>query len=324
MFTINTPIKFKNAVLEYAQQFGGASELVSLCLDDLALRLKKIKKRLDIIEELNDYVKLEILLMRQYEEDAKSLSNDVKLVFRFKDDIVKESLQVIKDKTGWTTSKAIRIALLWYLYANFDDFVATEKFIPLLKCEFCGFITHDQRSLAVHIKTIHETVCPYCGKHYSNVEDHKCRQMEAFASPERDIRAKIEVSQPKSTKIDKIKHEPSIEELDEELDEQKLLESLGIFNFGNISTPPDQKEDISALLPNKKVLEESTEELESIQKELTEIGGAILDLPSKEEISDSKEKDGDKSKKKKKPKQLEELESEISEMLKSLEDDGYI
>ena len=71
VYTINVPENFKSAVLEQSRQFGGASQIITLSLDDLALRVSKMKSRINIIEELNDYIKLEILLMRRYEEESR-------------------------------------------------------------------------------------------------------------------------------------------------------------------------------------------------------------------------------------------------------------
>ncbi|MCE7738318.1 MAG: hypothetical protein GPJ50_02970, partial [Candidatus Heimdallarchaeota archaeon] len=126
VYTINVPRNFKDAVLEQSQQFGGASQIITLSLDDLALRVRKMKSRINIIEELNDYIKLEVLLMKRYEEESKK-KREAKLSFRLKDQISQESLMSIKKKTGWSTSKTVRISLLWYLYANFDEFVASEN-----------------------------------------------------------------------------------------------------------------------------------------------------------------------------------------------------
>lgn len=343
VYSINVPASFKDAVIDKSQVFGGASEMIALCLDDLALRLNKLSKRLQVVEELNDYIKLEVLLMRKYSDDDSSAS-DKKLTFRLKDQVVKESLKIIKRKTGWNTSKTIRISLIWYLYANFDDFVATEDFIPLLKCEFCGYVTHDQRALAVHIKNLHEIVCPYCGKHYSNTDDHTCEQMIALRGSDgkqftKDIisPALSDTSLSDTEKLQKIVDaldidslQPSPESIDTKdttssdiIDEadQKILSSLGLESFEFPKAPEDETEGIRELLPDKEMFDQSETQLKELSEQISEIGGTLLDLPKS---NDDIAKPDKRKKKKEQDEELEKLDDEIAEILKSLKKDGVL
>ena len=315
VYTINVPSQFKKSVLEKAQLFGGAGHLITLSLDDLALRVRKARNRLNLVEELNDYIKLEILLMRRYEVERKEGEN-IKLSFRLKDIISKNSLNVIKKKTGWQTSKTVRIALLWYLYANFDEFVASESFVNLLRCDHCGFVTHDQRALAVHIKTLHEAVCPYCGAHYMSTEYHSCPQQEL-------TKVRIEPSQPIP---DSLSDSPSLVDALSAIDsdETKLLEELGIKDIKLMEDESDDLADISDLIPDPSLFDDSDAQLEKIHEEISKVGGTLVDLPRGSEASEDEDKKKDKKAKKEKDSNLEKLQSEIGEMLLSLKDDGLL
>ena len=318
VYTINVPENFKNAVLEQSKSFGGASQIVTLSLDDLALRVRKMKSRINIIEELNDYIKLEVLLMKRYEDESKA-RKDTKLSFRLKDQVSSESLDSIKKKTGWSTSKTVRISLLWYLYANFDEFVASESFVPLLKCSHCGFVTHDQRALGVHIQTLHETICPYCGVHHPITEDHHCKQKET-ATIQFDS-TPIAKSQ---TKIDQFTSGKS-SELD--LDESSLLQELGLNDLGSLQ--PAEKEssapELASMLPDKDVFDESEAELETIRDEISKVGGTLVDLPDGSSLRDVVEERRKSQKTKKgKDETIDKLEDEISEILESLKEDGLL
>ena len=46
---------------------------------------------------------------------------NTKLSFRVKDQLASDTLAYIKQKTGWTTSRTVRIALLWYLFTNYGE-----------------------------------------------------------------------------------------------------------------------------------------------------------------------------------------------------------
>ncbi|MHA1219574.1 MAG: hypothetical protein ACTSSN_08745 [Candidatus Heimdallarchaeaceae archaeon] len=318
VYTINVPKNFKDAVLEQSQQFGGASQIITLSLDDLALRVRKMKSRINIIEELNDYIKLEVLLMKRYEEESKK-KREAKLSFRLKDHVSQESLMSIKKKTGWSTSKTVRISLLWYLYANFDEFVASENFVPLLKCSFCGFVTHDQRALGVHIQTLHETVCPYCGKHHPITEDHHCKQKEAAALhfDETPVR-------PDQTTIDQF---TSVPLADLDLDESKLLRQLGLSDLGSLKPSEEESEvsDLSSMLPDKEVFDESEAQLETISDEISRVGGTLVDLPDGSSLKDVvEERRKTKKSKKAKDEKIDQLQDEISEILESLKEDGLL
>ncbi|MCG3223470.1 MAG: hypothetical protein H7647_03320 [Candidatus Heimdallarchaeota archaeon] len=316
VYTINVPENFKSAVLKKSRTFGGASEIITLSLDDLAIRFRQMKNKMDIVTELNDYIKLEILLMRRYEEESKA-KKDSKLSFRIKNHMSVESLNIIKKKTGWSTSKSVRVALLWYLYTNFDEFVASESFIPLLRCKHCGFVTHDQRALGVHIQTLHEKTCPYCGKHYPLTESHLCSQM---------VTAGVEVGDigqvPSQTTIDQF---TSIPLADIELDETKLLQELGMNDLGTLKPSDDQSTDVSKLIPDKTVFDESEQQLVSIKDEISKVGGTLVDLPDGDELSSATDdKETRKKSKKGKDETIDKLQSEISEILESLREDGLL
>lgn len=318
VYTINIPENFKNAVLEQSKSFGGASQIVTLSLDDLAIRIKKMKNRMNIIEELNDYIKLEILLMKRYEEESKS-RKDTKLSFRLKDQVSSESLENIKKKTGWSTSKAVRISLLWYLYANFDDFVASESFIPLLKCNHCGFVTHDQRALGVHIQTLHETICPYCGVHHPITEDHHCKQKETAT-----IQFDSTPTAKSQTKIDQF---TTASESALELDEKSLLQELGLEDLGSLqpTEETDSVPELASMLPDKDVFDESEAQLETIRDEISKVGGTLVDLPDGSSLQDLIEERRKTQKSKKgKDATIDKLEDEISEILESLKEDGLL
>jgi len=318
VYTINVPKNFKDAVLEQSQQFGGASQIITLSLDDLALRVRKMKNRINIIEELNDYIKLEVLLMKRYEEESKK-KREAKLSFRLKDQVSQESLMSIKKKTGWSTSKTVRISLLWYLYANFDEFVASENFVPLLKCSFCGFVTHDQRALGVHIQTLHETVCPYCGKHHPITEDHHCKQKEAAALHFEET----PVSQDQTT-IDQF---TSVPLADLDLDESKLMRQLGLSDLGSLKPSEEESKvsDLSSMLPDKEVFDESEAQLETISDEISRVGGTLVDLPDGSSLKDVVEERRKTQKSKKaKDEKIDQLQDEISEILESLKEDGLL
>jgi len=318
VYTINIPENFKNAVLEQSKSFGGASQIVTLSLDDLAIRIKKMKNRMNIIEELNDYIKLEILLMKRYEEESKS-KKDTKLSFRLKDQVSSESLENIKKKTGWSTSKAVRISLLWYLYANFDDFVASESFIPLLKCNHCGFVTHDQRALGVHIQTLHETICPYCGIHHPITEDHHCKQKETAT-----IQFDSTPMTKSQTKIDQF---TTASDSALELDEKRLLQELGLEDLGSLQPAgkTDSVPELASMLPDKDVFDESKAQLETIRDEISKVGGTLVDLPDGSSLQDLIEERRKTQKSKKgKDDTIDKLEDEISEILESLKEDGLL
>ncbi|MHA1200217.1 MAG: hypothetical protein ACTSQF_12900, partial [Candidatus Heimdallarchaeaceae archaeon] len=317
VYTINVPENFKNAVLEQSRSFGGASQIVTLSLDDLAIRVKRMKNRINIVEELNDYIKLEVLLMKRYEDESKARKT-TKLSFRLKDQVSAESLTSIKKKTGWSTSKTVRISLLWYLYANFDEFVASENFIPLLKCSHCGFVTHDQRALGVHIQTLHETICPYCGIHHPITEDHHCKQKETAT-----IQFDATPLGKSQTKIDQFTTE-SVSDLD--LDESSLLQELGLNNLGSLKPAEESSvPELSAMLPDKDVFDESEAQLETIRDEISNVGGTLVDLPDGSSLRDVIEERRKTQKSKKgKDKTIDKLEDEISEILESLKDDGLL
>ncbi len=275
-----------------------------------------MKSRLDIISELNDYIKLEILLMRRYEEESKA-KKDSKLSFRIKNHMSVESLQIIKKKTGWSTSKSVRVALLWYLYTNFDEFVASENFIPLLRCKHCGFVTHDQRALGVHIQTLHETTCPYCGKHYPLTETHHCSQMETAGVDVGEI-----ARSPSQTTIDRF---TSGQLADIKLDETKLLQELGMDDLGTLKPSDSQPSDMSKSISDKTVFDESAKQLESIKDEISKVGGTLVDLTDGDELTFSTDDPETKKKSKKdKDETIDKLQSEISEILDSLREDGLL
>ncbi|MCG3222288.1 MAG: hypothetical protein H7641_12990 [Candidatus Heimdallarchaeota archaeon] len=268
VYTINIPSNFKDGVLERSKKFGGASQLITMSLGDLASRIHSIQSKLDIMQELRDYIKLEILLMQRYEEESQA-KRDTKLSFRIKDEISQECLTAIRKKTGWSTSKSVRISLLWYLYANFDELVASDSYVPLLTCPDCDFRTHDQRALGVHAQTVHATVQTY--------------------------KTAITASQ---TTIDQFTTEQIS---DIELDETKLLQELGLKDLGTlqpteaepetISPVPDTRVDVSDKSDLKEIIEERIKERKS---------------------------------KKDKDEKIDELQSEISDILESLREDGLI
>jgi len=316
VYTINVPGNFKDAVLKQSQQFGGASQIITLSLDDLALRVRKMKSRINIVEELNDYIKLEVLLMKRYEEESKK-KRETKLSFRLKDHVSQESLMSIKKKTGWSTSKAVRISLLWYLYANFDEFVASENFVPLLKCSFCGFVTHDQRALGVHVQTLHETVCPYCGKHHPITEDHHCKQKEAAA-----LHFEETTVSPDQTTIDQFTSVPLAD-----LDESKLLHELSLSDLGSLKPSEEESKvsELSSMLPDKEVFDESEAQLETISDEISRVGGTLVDLPDGSSLKDVvEERRKTRKSKKAKDEKIDQLQDEISEILESLKEDGLL
>ncbi len=316
VYTINVPENFKNAVLEQSKSFGGASQMITLSLDDLALRVRKMKSRINIVEELNDYIKLEILLMKRYEDESKA-RKETKLSFRLKDQVSTESLTSIKKKTGWSTSKTVRISLLWYLYANFDEFVASENFIPLLKCSHCGFVTHDQRALGVHIQTLHETVCPYCGIHHPITEEHHCKQKETAT-------IQFDATPKSQTKIDQFTS-GSIKDLD--LDETSLLQELGLNDLGSLQPAEEASSvpELASMLPDKEVFDESEAQLKTIRDEISKVGGTLVDLPDGSSLRDLiEERRKTKKPKKGKDETIDKLEDEISEILESLKEDGLL
>jgi len=276
-----------------------------------------MKSRINIIEELNDYIKLEVLLMKRYEDESKA-RKDTKLSFRLKDQVSSESLESIKKKTGWSTSKTVRISLLWYLYANFDEFVASENFVPLLKCSHCGFVTHDQRALGVHIQTLHETICPYCGVHHPIAEEHHCRQKET-ATIQFDSTPIVK----SQTKIDQF---TSDVKAGLDVDESSILQEFGIDDLGSLQ-PNDESSvpELSSMLPDKDVFDESEIQLENIREEISKVGGTLVDLPDGSSLKDIvEERRKDKKAKKGKDETIDKLEDEISEILESLKEDGLL
>jgi len=298
VYTVNLPLKFKNGVLEKSRKFGGASQLITMSLGDLAARMRGMKNRVDVIQELNDYIKLEILLMRSYEEETES-KKDTKLSFRIKDQLSEECLTAIKKKTGWSTSKAVRISLLWYLYANFDEFVASDSSIPLLRCPHCGFRTHDQRTLGVHIQNIHETVCPYCGQRHPVTENHMCSEKEAALAG-----IGGDGITPSQTTIDQFTTVPI-----SDLDESSLLQELGLDDLGTLR-PSDE--------------EVTEDELDAIRNEISR-SGVLADLPEGKELKAIiEERLKERKTKRDKDERVDEIESEISEILESLREDGLL
>ena len=257
VYTINIPSNFKNGVLERSKKFGGASQLITMSLGDLASRIHGIQNKLDIMQELRDYIKLENLLMQRYEEESQA-KKETKLSFRIKDEISQECLSAIRKKTGWSTSKSVRISLLWYLYANFDELVASDSYVPLLRCPHCDFRTHDQRVLGVHAQTVHSTM-----------------QYETTITPSQ-------------TTIDQFTSQP-ISEM--ELDETKLLQELGLNDLGTlqpseadsetISPVPDAIVDVSDKSDLKEIIEERIKERKSKKdkdEKIDELQSEISDI----------------------------------------------
>ncbi|MFW9852652.1 MAG: hypothetical protein ACFFDS_06905 [Candidatus Thorarchaeota archaeon] len=251
--------------MEESQKFGGASQLITMSLGDLASSLGETQNRMEIMQELRDYIKLEILLMQKFEEESKS-KQDSKLSFRIKDEISNECLNMIKKKTGWTTSKSVRISLLWYLYANSDDFVANDSYVPLLNCPHCGFKTHDQRALGVHVQELHESVCQYCGTRYPINEGHSCPEMERAA-----------IAAASQTRIDQF---TSVPITDTDLEETKLLQELGLEELETLGSTEEEipeidrselKEIIEERLKERKAKKEKDDKIDQLQSEISEI-----------------------------------------------------
>ena len=246
VYTINVPMNFKKGVLDQSQKFGGASKLITMSLGDLASRLRQIKSGINIVEELNDYIKLEILLMQRFEEESKK-SKNTKLSFRLKDPLSEECLDIIKNKTGWSTSKAVRISLIWYLYANFETPLISEDYLSLLSCPQCDFKTHDQRSLGVHIQSIHES-------------------SEGKVAPIQ-------------TTIDQFSSVP-ISAIDSE--ETKLLQELGLEELGSLTPTESEKETpvldrselkeiIEERLKERQTKKDKDDKIDKLQSEISEI-----------------------------------------------------
>ena len=259
VYTINVPSNFKKGVLDQSQKFGGASKLITMSLGDMASKLRKYTSGINIVEDLNDYIKLEILLMQRFEEESKR-NKDSKLSFRLKDPLSEECLSIIKEKTGWSTSKAVRISLIWYLSANFDTPLASDDYLTLLKCPHCDYTTHDQRNLGVHIESRHNTL-------------YRQERIPAPSQKTLDQYASAPISSRDS-------------------EETRLLQELGL---GELET----------IAPTE--VESETPKLD--KSELKEI--------IEERLRDKKTKKG-------KDEQIDKLESEISEILESLREDGLI
>ncbi len=259
VYTINVPSNFKQGVLNQSQKFGGASKLITMSLGDLASRLRKITSGINIVEEMNDYIKLEILLMQRFEEESKK-NKDSKLSFRLKDPLSEECLSIIKEKTGWSTSKAVRISLIWYISANFDTPLASDDYISLLRCPHCDFTTHDQRNLGVHIQSLHNTL-------------YRQERIPAPSQKTLDQYASTPVSQ-RTT------------------EESRLLQELGL-------------DELEAATPTE------------VESETTTLDKSELKEIIEERLRDKKTKKG-------KDEQIDKLESEISEILESLREDGLI
>ncbi|MCG3226098.1 MAG: hypothetical protein H7645_04205 [Candidatus Heimdallarchaeota archaeon] len=269
VYTINIPSNFKDGVLERSKKFGGASQLITMSLGDLASRIHGIQSKLDIMQELRDYIKLEILLMQRYEEESQA-KKDTKLSFRIKDEISQECLTTIRKKTGWSTSKSVRVSLLWYLYANFDELVASDSYVPLLTCPDCDFRTHDQRVLGVHAQTVHASAQTYD--------------------------TAITTSQ---TTIDQFTTEPIS---DIEIDETKLLQELGLNDLGTL---------------------QPTEEAEP--ETISPVPDTLVDVSDKSDLKEIiEERIKERRSKKDKDEKIDELQSEISDILESLREDGLI
>ena len=268
VYTINLPTNFKDGVLNRSKNFGGASQLITMSLGDLASRIHGIQNKLDIMQELRDYIKLEVLLMKRYEEESQA-KKDTKLSFRIKDEISQECLNSIRKKTGWSTSKSVRISLLWYLYANFDELVASDSYVPLLNCPHCDFRTHDQRALGIHAQSVHATTQSY-------------------------QTTKI----PSQTTIDQFTTEPIS---DIELEESKLLQELGLNDLGTLQ-PSEVEADTISPVPD-----------------------SLVDVSDKSDLKEIiEERIKERRSKKDKDEKIDELQSEISDILESLREDGLI
>jgi len=259
VYTINVPSNFKKGVLDQSQKFGGASKLITMSLGDMASRLRQITSGINIVEEMNDYIKLEILLMQRFEEESRK-NKDSKLSFRLKDSLSEECLSIIKEKTGWSTSKAVRISLIWYLSANFETPLASEDYVTLLRCPQCDFTTHDQRNLGVHIQSNHDSLY----------------RQERIPSPLQKT-----IDQYTSTPVSR-----------RDSEESKLLQELGLEDLGTL-TPTEEETETPTLdrIDLKEIIEERLKEKET---------------------------------KKGKDERIDKLESEISEILESLREDGII
>ena len=304
VYTVNLPRKFKNEILKRAQAFGGASELIGLALDDFALKLKTLRKRLDIIKEFNDYIKLEILLMKKSAVEQQNGQN-TKLSFRVKDQLASDTLAYIKQKTGWTTSRTVRIALLWYLFTNYGEIFENEDWLSLLKCTYCGFVTHDQRVLNEHILKYHQRICEYCGKPYLTSETHVCPQ-------------KLEIEpEVLSTTVDL-----PIEDIVK--DETMLLEKIKEKTKGQFKEQADAIT-IDDILSDRASLDEAESTLLELSEEIKNLGGTLVELPELdvEENNEDQKKSIKKTKKDEEDK-LDKIQSEISEMLQSLKEDGIL
>ncbi|MHA2255046.1 MAG: hypothetical protein ACXAAM_03140 [Candidatus Heimdallarchaeaceae archaeon] len=268
VYTINIPSNFKDGVLERSKKFGGASQLITMSLGDLASRIHGIQSKLDIMQELRDYIKLEILLMQRYEEESQA-KKDTKLSFRIKDEISQECLTAIRKKTGWSTSKSVRVSLLWYLYTNFDELVASDSYVPLLTCPDCDFRTHDQRALGVHAQAVHASAQTY--------------DPAATTS---------------QTTIDQFTTGPVS---DIELDETKLLQELGLNDLGTLQPTEEEPETISP------------------------VPDTLVDVSDKSDLKEIiEERIKERRSKKDKDEKIDELQSEISDILESLREDGLI
>ena len=312
VFTINVPQMFKALILEKAQTFGGASQLVSLAIEELAVKVKKFTNRLSIIEEYNDFMKIETLLMRKYFEEKKE-GKDTKLSFRIRDHVALESLRYLKKRTGWNTSKVVRMSILLYLFSNYSELLVNEDALPFLTCPHCGYITFDQQLLNEHIMKFHIKICKYCGKPYLITEEHHCPQ-----------KALILASQNNNHKIEEEVSDTDIEAISDILKrEQELLTTLQLKENQKSDTAIEELTSIDSLIKEKVILNNSENKLAEISEELEEIGGPFVSLADESEElieeDDYKRKD-----KKETTKSLDKLQSEIKEMLKELKEDGLL
>lgn len=305
VYTVNLPLEFKEEVLKRAESFGGSSELISLALDDFALKIKELRKRLDIVKEFNDYIKIEVLLTKRATLEQQQGLN-TKLSFRVKDQLAVDTLKYIKSRTGWTTSRTVRVALLWYLFTNYGELFENENWLSLLRCKYCGYITHDQRLLNEHILKYHQAICEYCGKPYLQSEVHVCPQ-------------KLEL------------HPEPLAQPEIELPLEKLVEEGEELLASNIQEPSQQSADeaitIDDVISDKISLEQAEDTLKILTEEIKNIGGTLVDIPeiNDQEIEESQEKkEKVKKAKKKEEDKLDRIQSEISEMLKALQEDGIL
>ena len=303
VYTVNLPLEFKAEILKRAQVFGGASELIGLALDDFALKIKRLRKRLDIVKEFNDYIKLEILLMKKSAIEQQNGQN-TKLSFRVKNQLASDTLAYIKQKTGWTTSRAVRVALLWYLFTNYGEIFENENWLSLLKCPHCGFVTHDQRLLNEHILKYHQRICEYCGKPYLISEEHVCPQ-------------KLEIE----PEILVTTVELPIEEIVK--DETLLLEKIKEKASSQFKEQSDAIT-IDDIISDRANLDEAESKLLELSEEIKNLGGTLVEIPELEENDTSKQKKSIKKTKKGEEDKLDKIQSEISEMLQSLKEDGIL